>query len=68
MRQNLGFALLPGRIASFSSRIKLVPLAQKFASKQDIALLYSQRRERDPNLLALAAECRMYARRKDLID
>jgi LysR family malonate utilization transcriptional regulator len=66
--EGIGFALLPGRIASFSSRIRLVPLAPKFASKQSITLLYSQRRERDPNLLALAAECRMYARRKDQAD
>jgi len=66
--EGIGFALLPGRIASFSARIRLVPLAPKFASKQSITLLYSQRRERDPNLLALAAECRMYARRKDQAD
>lgn len=62
--EGIGFALLPGRIASFTSRIKLVPLASKFAVQQSITLLFSRSRERDPNLLALAAECRMYARRK----
>lgn len=29
--------------------------------RQQIALVFARSRERDPTLLALAAECRMYA-------
>jgi LysR family malonate utilization transcriptional regulator len=60
--EGMGYGLLPGRIAAFSSRIQLIPLAPKYASQQCITLVFSRTRERDPNLLALAAECRMYAR------
>ena len=60
--EGMGYGLLPGRIGAFSSRIQLIPLTPKYASQQSIALIFSRSRERDPNLLALAAECRMYAR------
>jgi LysR family malonate utilization transcriptional regulator len=59
--EGIGYGLLPGRIGAFSSRIQLIPLAAKYASKQSISLMFAKGRERDPNLLALAAECRMYA-------
>jgi LysR family malonate utilization transcriptional regulator len=63
----MGYSLLPGRIAGFSARVDLLPLAAEYASHQTITLLLSRTRERDPNLLALAAECRMYgARQADL--
>jgi LysR family malonate utilization transcriptional regulator len=58
----IGYTLLPGRVAAFSSRICLIPLAKKYAAHQRITLLLPKNRERDPNLLALAAECRMYGR------
>lgn len=58
----IGYSLLPGRVAGFSSRIQLIPLEEKYASHQRITLLLPKNRERDPNLLALAAECRMYSR------
>jgi LysR family malonate utilization transcriptional regulator len=58
----MGFSLLPGRVAEFSGRIKLVPLAAQYASRQAITMLIVRSRERDPNLLALAAECRMYGK------
>ena len=58
----MGYSLLPGRIAEFSPRIELLALEQKYATRQLITLLLLKSRERDPNLLALAAECRMYAR------
>jgi LysR family malonate utilization transcriptional regulator len=58
----MGFSLLPSRVAEFSGRIKLVPLAPQYASRQTITLLIVKSRERDPNLLALAAECRMYGK------
>jgi LysR family malonate utilization transcriptional regulator len=63
----MGYSLLPGRVAGFSSRIELIPLDAPYSSRQIISLLLSRSRERDPNLLALAAECRMYGtRRHDL--
>ena len=58
----MGYSLLPGRVAEFSTRIQLIPLAAPYASHQTISLLISKSRERDPNLLALAAECRMYGK------
>jgi LysR family malonate utilization transcriptional regulator len=59
----MGYSLLPGRVAGFSSRVDLIPLDARYASHQSITLLLSRSRERDPNLLALAAECRMYGAR-----
>lgn len=56
----LGYSLLPGRVADFSPRMQLLPLAARYASCQRVTLLFARNRERDPNLLALAAECRMY--------
>ncbi|MBA5689870.1 LysR family transcriptional regulator [Rugamonas apoptosis] len=60
----MGYSLLPGRVADFSTRIELIPLAARYGSHQAITLLLSRSRERDPNLLALAAECRMYGTRQ----
>ncbi len=58
----MGYSLLPGRVAEFSSRVDLIPLDAPYASSQTITLILSRSRERDPNLLALAAECRMYGK------
>ncbi len=58
----IGYGLLPGRIAAFSTHIQLIPLSEKYTSRQTITLLMPKNRERDPNLLALAAECRMFGR------
>lgn len=58
----MGYSLLPGRVAEFSARVDLIPLAARYASHQTITLLMAHSRERDPNLLALAAECRMYGK------
>ena len=58
----MGYSLLPGRIGEFSPRIELIPLDEKYIARQQITLLLLKSRERDPNLLALAAECRMYGR------
>lgn len=60
----MGYSLLPGRVAGFSGRIELIPLDARYSSQQAITLLLPRSRERDPNLLALAAECRMYGTRK----
>lgn len=58
----IGYSILPGRIAGFSPRIELIALNSKYALRQRVSMLVLKTRERDPNLLALAAECRMYAR------
>jgi len=62
----MGYSLLPGRITEFSTRVDLIPLDARYASHQAITLLFSRSRERDPNLLALAAECRMYGKEQRL--
>ncbi len=59
----MGISLLPGRIASFTPRIKLIPLSPDHTYSQHIALLFLDSREQDRNLLALAAEGRSYSRR-----
>ncbi|MFC5476270.1 LysR family transcriptional regulator [Paraherbaspirillum soli] len=59
----VGYSLLPGRVGEFSPRLTLVPLEATYAARQVITLLLPKSRERDPKLLALAAECRMVGRR-----
>ena len=58
----IGYSLLPVRVRAFSSRIELIPLDARYGSHQQITLLMLSSRERDANLLALAAECRLYGR------
>jgi LysR family malonate utilization transcriptional regulator len=61
----VGYALLPGRIAAvYENRVKLIPLQEKYRLKQHIGVVFLKAKERDPNLLALLAECRMYANRQ----
>jgi LysR family malonate utilization transcriptional regulator len=60
----VGYALLPGRIAAvYENRVKLIPLQEKYRLQQHIGVVFLKAKERDPNLLALLAECRMYANR-----
>lgn len=54
----IGVALLPSRVGLFTTRVQLIPLAAPFSHQQTIRLLVPRVRERDPNLLALIAECR----------
>ncbi|MEM5274282.1 LysR substrate-binding domain-containing protein [Cupriavidus taiwanensis] len=62
----IGYTLLPGRVKGVYSRnVAFVPLAGEYDIKQTIALNFLRRRERDPNLLALAAACRMAMRDAD---
>lgn len=56
----MGHALLPGRVADFSPKIQLIPLTAPYRIKQRISLILPRSRERDPNLLALSAECRLF--------
>lgn len=59
----VGFALLPGRISAvYESSVKLIPLKQAYRIRQEIGLVFLKSKERDPNLLALIAECRMFAK------
>lgn len=58
----VGYALLPGRIAAvYENRVKLITLQEQYQLKQRIGIVFLKARERDPNVLALLAECRMYA-------
>lgn len=60
----VGYALLPGRIAAvYENRVRLIPLQARYHLQQHIGLVFLKARERDPNLLALVAECRMYSNR-----
>ncbi|EYS98224.1 LysR family transcriptional regulator [Cupriavidus sp. SK-4] len=60
---SIGYTLLPGRVKGVYSRnVAFVPLAGEYDIKQTIGLSFLRRRERDPNLLALAAVCRMAMR------
>jgi LysR family malonate utilization transcriptional regulator len=61
----VGYALLPGRIAAvYENRVKLIALQEKYRLQQHIGVVFLKAKERDPNLLALLAECRMYANRQ----
>ncbi|CAN7426846.1 LysR family transcriptional regulator [Pseudoduganella sp. LjRoot289] len=62
----IGYSLLPRRVAEFSARIQFIPLDARYASHQQITLLVPRSRERSPNLLALAAECRLYGKQTPL--
>ncbi|WP_454767015.1 LysR family transcriptional regulator [Cupriavidus campinensis] len=56
----IGYTLLPGRVRDvFAKNVAFVPLTPEYDIKQSIGLSFLRRRERDPNLLALAAVCRM---------
>lgn len=58
----VGYALLPRRVAGFSPQVQFIPLQKRYAVSQRIVLLMHKNRERDPNLLALSAECRLFGR------
>ena len=60
----VGYALLPGRVAAvYENRIRLIPLQARYRLQQQIGVVFLKAKERDPNLLALVAECRMYSAR-----
>ena len=55
----VGYTLLPGRVREVvGDRVQLVPLAEPYRLRQTISLTFLRVRERDPNILALAAVCR----------
>lgn len=56
----IGYTLLPGRMRGvFGDKVQLIPLTHDYPVRQTIGLSFLRVRERDPNLLALAAVCRM---------
>ena len=58
----VGCTLLPGRVRGvFADRVQLIPLQARYSMRQTIGLSLLRSRERDPNLLALAAICRTTA-------
>ncbi len=60
----VGHALLPKRIeAVYENRVRLIPLQPRYRLQQHIGVVFLKAKERDPNLLALLAECRMYSLR-----
>ena len=61
----VGYALLPGRIAAvYENRVRLIALQARYRLQQQIGVVFLKAKERDPNLLALLAECRLYAGRQ----
>lgn len=56
----IGYTLLPGRVRDvFGNKLQLIPLKPEYLMRQTIGVSFLRVRERDPNLLALAAVCRM---------
>lgn len=56
----IGHALLPGRVMNFfADKVSFTALKPEYQMQQNIGLLFLRNRERDPNILALAAETRM---------
>jgi LysR family malonate utilization transcriptional regulator len=43
--------------------VRLIPLQARYRMQQHIGVVFLKSKERDPNLLAFVAECRMYANR-----
>ncbi len=62
----LGYTLLPGRVRDvFGDKLQLIPLRPEYRMRQTIGVNFLRVRERDPNLLALAASCRMLRHSKE---
>lgn len=63
VQAGVGYTLLPGRMKKvYENGVHLMPLCDDYPMRQTIALVFARNRELDPNVLALAAEGRMYAR------
>jgi LysR family malonate utilization transcriptional regulator len=60
VKGGIGYSLLPGRVRDmFGDQLQFIPLQERFQIRQTIGLCFLKAREKDPNLLALAAACRM---------
>lgn len=63
VQAGVGFSLMPGRMKKvYEGSVQMLRLAEPYQMQQLIAIVFARNREHDPNLLALAAEGRMYAR------
>ena len=63
VQAGVGLTLMPGRMKKvYENSVQLLRLAEQYQMKQTIAIVFARNRELDPNLRALAAEGRMYAR------
>ncbi|HGN1706905.1 TPA: LysR family transcriptional regulator [Providencia rettgeri] len=63
VQAGVGFTLMPGRMKSmYQNSVQLLKLAEPYQMQQAISIAFPRNRERDPNLLALVAEVRMYTR------
>ncbi|HGB5184478.1 TPA: LysR family transcriptional regulator [Salmonella enterica subsp. salamae serovar 21:z10:z6] len=63
VQAGVGFTLMPGRMKKmYENTVQLLKLSEPYQMQQLIAIVFARNRERDPSLLALAAEGRMYAR------
>lgn len=58
----IGFTLMPGRMKKIckDNNVALIPLKDKYNIEQDISLIYTPNSEKNPNILALASESRLY--------
>jgi LysR family malonate utilization transcriptional regulator len=62
----VGYTLLPGRVRGvFGDKVQFIPLQPQYRMRQTIGVSFLRARERDPNLLALMAVCRLRARSTD---
>lgn len=63
VQAGVGYTLVPGRMRTmYQHTLTLIPLCERYQMRQTIALVLNHNQQRDPNLLALVAEGRMYAR------
>lgn len=63
VQAGVGLSLMPGRMKKvYENSVHMLKLAEPYQMQQSIAIVFARNREHDPNLLALAAEGRMYAR------
>ncbi|MFM0435347.1 LysR family transcriptional regulator [Paraburkholderia strydomiana] len=59
----VGYTLLPGRVRGvFGDKVQFIPLKPQYMMRQTIGVSFLRARERDPNLLALMAVCRLRTR------
>ncbi|MFM2484633.1 LysR family transcriptional regulator [Celerinatantimonas yamalensis] len=69
VQAGVGYTLLPGRLThAYRDSVKILELAPAYQMRQTIALVFAHNQELDPYLLALVAEGRMYARRREELD
>ncbi|PLV60843.1 LysR family transcriptional regulator [Erwinia sp. B116] len=66
VQAGVGYTLLPGRMKRvYENSVQLLKLAAPYQRRQTISIVFERNREHDPNLLALAAEGRMYRRQRE---